>query len=346
VKQYSFGIFGTGLIAGFHAKAINTLANACVRGFCSVSSNRADELAKEYDCKAYPDYQTMLDDPEIDIIAIATASGFHLEPCVAAAEAGKHVICEKPLEVSLERIDAMIAAHQKAGTLLGGIFQGRYTDAMAPLRKAIAEERFGRVSYAGAYVPWWRPDTYYDGSWHGTWKLDGGGALINQSIHAIDMLCDLMPPVKSVFAYSDAIAHPQIETEDTSVAVLRFGGGAMGVIYGTTASWPGQLKRFEITGDKGTAIYLEDSFSMWQFADERPEDEQIRKQFAHTDSAGGASDPGAINFTNHARNFAAFLDALESQQKFPLDGAEARKAVELVLALYQSSKENRPINLA
>lgn len=345
MKTYNFGIFGTGLIAGFHAKAINSLANARVRGFCSVSSDRAGELAQEYDCQAYADYDAMLADPEIDIIAIATASGFHLEPTVAAAEAGKHVICEKPMEVSLDRIDAMIAAHQKAGTQLAGIFQNRFTDAMAPLRKAITEGRFGRISYAGAYVPWWRPDTYYDGSWHGTWKLDGGGALINQSIHAIDMLCDLMPPIQSVFAYTDAIAHPQIETEDTGVAVLRFSNGAMGVIYGTTASWPGQLKRFEITGDKGTAIYLEDSFTVWQFADERPEDEQIRKQFGHTDSAGGAADPGAINFENHARNFAAFLEALESRQQFALDGAEARKAVELVLAIYQSSKENKPIKL-
>ena len=346
MKTHSLGIIGTGLIAGFHARAIQDLPDARVHGFCSVSSGRAAELATEYDCKVYPDYQAMLADPDIDVVTIATASGFHLEPAVAAAQAGKHVICEKPLEVSLERIDAMIAAHEKAGTRLGGIFQNRFTDAMPPLRQAIEQGRFGDLSYAGAYVPWWRPDDYYDGSWHGTWKLDGGGALINQSIHAIDMLCDLMGPVESVSAYTAAIAHPQIETEDTGVAVLRFANGAVGVIYGTTASWPGQLKRVEITGSKGTVIYLEDSFTMWQFAEERDEDAEIRRKFGGTDSLGGSSDPGAIKHDNHTRNFAAFLKALDTGEKLALDGTEARKSVALVLAIYQSSRENRPITLS
>ena len=346
MTTHNFGIIGTGLIAPFHALAIDHVLNARVHGFCSMRSDRAAELAKLYKCKTYRDYHAMLADPEIDIVTIATASGLHMEPAIAAAQAGKHVICEKPLEVSLERIDAMIDAHRKAGTRLGGIFQNRFTRAMTPLRDAIEQNRFGEISYAGAYVPWWRPDEYYQDSWHGTHKLDGGGALINQSIHAIDMLCDLMPPVQSVAAYTATIAHPQIETEDTGVAILRFTNGALGVIYGTTASWPGQLKRFEITGSKGTAIYLEDSFSLWQFDDEKPEDEKIRHDFAATDSLGGAADPGAITYHNHARNFAAFVKSLDNDTKLLLDGAEARKAVRLILAIYQSSQENRPIALA
>ncbi|MFQ6035917.1 MAG: Gfo/Idh/MocA family protein, partial [Sedimentisphaerales bacterium] len=196
------------------------------------------------------------------------------------------------------------------------------------------------------YVPWWRTDEYYKDSWHGTWKLDGGGALMNQSIHMVDMLCDLMPPVESVHAFTATLGHPQIETEDTAVAVLRFTSGALGIIYGTTASYPGQFKRFEITGTKGTVVYLEDSFTVWQFAEEKPEDEQIRKQFGQVKGLGGVADPAAITHELHARNFKAFIDALESDKDFPLTGTEARKAVELILAIYKAAKEQREIKLS
>src|SRR3972149_8765724 len=215
---------------------------------------------------------------EINVVPTATPSGFHLEPAVAAAEAGKHVICEKPLEITLDRIDAMIAAHEKAGTRLGGIFPYRFNDSQEVLREAIKSGRFGIISYAGIYVPWWRTDKYYKDSWHGTWKLDGGGAMMNQSIHMVDMLCDVMPPIESLRAYTATVGH-DIETEDTAVAILRYTNGALGVIYGTTASYPGQFRRFEITGTKGTVIQVENSFAVWQFADEKPQDEEIRAKF-------------------------------------------------------------------
>ncbi|MBD3320386.1 MAG: gfo/Idh/MocA family oxidoreductase, partial [Chitinivibrionales bacterium] len=193
------------------------------------------------------------------------------------------------------------------------------------------------------YVPWWRSDEYYANSWHGTWELDGGGALMNQSCHMIDMLCDLMPPVESVMAYADKKGHPQIEAEDTAAAILRFRGGPLGIIYGTSASFPGQFKRFEITGTRGTVIYLEDCFTVWQFADERPEDETVRDQFGQVDGLGSVDDPAAIKHTNHTRNFQAFIDAIESGKNFVLNGQEARRAVELILAIYQSAKERREI---
>jgi predicted dehydrogenase len=287
----------------------------------------------------------MVKSEEIDIITIATPSGFHAEPTIAAAGEGKHVICEKPLEITLERIDVMIEAHEKAGTRLGGIFPYRFNDMMAPLREAINSGRFGVITYAGIYVPWFRTEEYYKDSWHGTWKLDGGGALMNQSIHMVDMLCDVMPPIESLQAFTATLGH-EMEAEDTAVAVLRYTNGALGMIYGTTASYPGQFRRFEITGTKGTVINIENSITVWQFADEKPEDAEVLKKFGQIEGGGGVADPAAITHENHTRNFKAFINALEAGEEFWIGGTEARKAVEVILAIYKSAKEQKLVKLA
>ncbi len=346
MKTWNFGIIGAGLIAGFHAKAIADIPNAKLIGVCGKSQGKAEKLAGQYNCKAYGDYHDLLADGELDIVTIATPSGLHAEPVIAAAEAGKHAICEKPLEISLDRIDAMAEAHNKAGTVLGGIFQYRFNEAVKILKEAIDTGRFGKITFAGAYVPWWRAPEYYKDSWHGTLKLDGGGALMNQSIHAIDLLCYLMPPVENVAAFTDNICHTQIETEDTAVAILRFQNNALGSIYGTTASWPGQLKRIEITGTKGTVVYLEDSFVVWQFDQEQPGDAQIRERFSKAQSKGGSADPSDIPYTNHKLNIQAFIDALDGKQTFELTATEARKSVELILAIYQSAKAQKLIQIS
>jgi len=344
MKTWNFGVVGAGLIADFHARAIGDIPNAKFVACCDSVMDRATALAEKYGARAFGSYEEMLGSDDIDIVTIATPSGVHMEPTIAAAQAGKHVICEKPLEVTLERIDAMIEAHEKAGTRLGGIFPYRFNDLMVPLRDAIQSGRFGTITYAGIYVPWWRTDEYYKDSWHGTWKLDGGGALMNQSIHMIDMLCDLMPPIESVQAYTAALGH-DIEAEDTAAAVLRYANGALGIIYGTTASYPGQYRRFEITGTRGTAINVENSITLWQFADERPEDKGIRERFLKIEGGGGVADPAAITHENHTRNFKAFLEALEKGEDFWIDGPEARKAVEVIRAIYQSAREGGPVKI-
>jgi UDP-N-acetyl-2-amino-2-deoxyglucuronate dehydrogenase len=344
MRTWNFGVVGAGLIADFHARAIRDIPNARFVACCDTVAPKAEALAAQYGTKAYRSYEEMVKNDDIDIVTIATPSGLHMEPTVAAAEAGKHVICEKPLEITLERIDAMIAAHEKAGTRLGGIFPYRFNDLMTPLREAINSGRFGTITCASVYVPWWRTDAYYEGSWHGTWKLDGGGALMNQSIHMIDMLCDLMGPIESVQAYTATLGHT-MEAEDTATAVVRYSSGALGMIYGTTASYPGQFRRFEITGTGGTVINVENSITVWQFADERAEDEQIRRQFTTIQGGGGVADPAAITHENHTRNFQAFLDALEKDEDFWISGPEARRAVEVILAIYQSAKEHRLIKL-
>ncbi len=344
MKTWNFGVVGAGLIADFHARAIRDIPNAKFVACCDTNVPRAEALAAKYGARAYGSYEEMLKADDIDIVTIATPSGLHMEPTVAAAQAGKHVICEKPVEITLERIDKMIQAHEKAGTRLGGIFPYRFNDMMVPLREAIHSGRFGTITCASVYVPWWRTDAYYQDSWHGTWKLDGGGALMNQSIHMIDMLCDLMPPIESVQAYTATLGH-KVEAEDTAAAAVRYTNGALGLIYGTTASYPGQFRRFEITGTKGTVINVENSITVWQFADERPEDAEVRSRFMKIEGGGGVADPAAITHENHTRNFRAFLESLETGKDFWISGPEARKAVEVILAIYRSAKDGKLIKL-
>ena len=345
MKMWNFGIVGAGLIADFHARALGDVADAKLVGFYDLAGDKAAELAEKYSVEAFGSLEDMLADERIDAVTIATPSGAHKEAAVAAAKAGKHVLCEKPLDVTLERVDAMIDAHEKSGTVLGGIFQNRFNECMVPLREAIEGGRFGTITYVGVYVPWYRADEYYDGSWHGTWKLDGGGALMNQSIHVIDMLCDLLGKPESVQAYMEHRGHPQIEAEDTATAVMRFASGTLGVVYGTTSEYPGRFKRFEIAGTKGTVVYLEDSFETWEFAEETSEDEQIRERFGKVQGGGGVSDPAAISHGNHALNIEAFIDAIEGKGGMCVSGQEAKKAVEVILAIYKSAMEGRLVNL-
>jgi predicted dehydrogenase len=333
MNTWNFGIVGAGLIADFHAKAIADIDNAQVVGFCDGGSGRAAQLAQKYGGSVFKDYQDLITSDSTNIIAVATPSGFHLEPTELAARYGKHVICEKPLEVTLDRIDQMIAAHQQSNTYLGGIFPYRYNQSFQVLKNAIEQGRFGKITFAGIEVPWWRNQEYYRDSWHGTWSLDGGGALMNQSIHMVDYLLALMGPVVDVKGFADHLGH-DIEAEDTAVAILRFENQALGTIYGTTASFPGQFRRLQITGTDGTVIQEEDSFKVWEFREELERDREIRAQFGAIHGGGGVSDPAAIPYENHTKNIAAFLKAIEGGTPFEIDGREARKAVALILNIY------------
>jgi predicted dehydrogenase len=340
MRNWNFGIIGAGMIADIHAQAIVSIENAGLIGVCSSDPAKARKLAEKYNCKAFLNYDEMLRSGEIDIVTVATPSGRHMEPAIEAAQHGKHVLCEKPLDISLERIDQMIEAHEKAGTYLGGIFNYRFNDSVALLKVAVEKGRFGTISYASVHVPWWRNEEYYSNSWRGTWKLDGGGALINQSIHMIDMLQYLMGPIHSLQAFTATRGH-SIEVEDTATAIVRFKNGALGGIYGSTASFPGQFRRIEITGTHGTVIQEENNFKVWQFADQTEEDLEILNRFNAIEGGGGVSDPAAIAYQPHQKNIAAFIQSIETGRPFAINGAEARKAVEIVLAIYASAKDEK-----
>lgn len=341
--MHKIGIVGAGAVADLHAQAIAALPNAQLTGCCDGGSGRAKALAAQYGAVAFANYQALIESPEVDVVLIATPSGLHLQPAILAAAQGKPVLCEKPLEITTNRIDEMIAAHDRAGTVLGCIFNYRYDAVVGQIRQALSQERLGKVTYAAVRVPWWRDEAYYAGSWKGTQALDGGGALMNQSIHMVDLLQHLMGPVQSLFAYTDTLAH-DIEVEDTAVVALRFTNGALGQIYGSTAAYPGQPRQLDLMGTKGTIQQVEDSLAVWSFAEPLPEDEAVRSNFGQAGTSG-AADPMAIQYANHARCIAKFLAALETGTPFSVDGREARKSVEILEAVYQSQEEGRSIHL-
>ncbi len=338
MKRWKIGIVGTGLIADFHARAIQSLPNAMLVGFSNIRKEKAEKMAKKYGVKSWDTTGEMLQSDEIEIVMIATPSGAHMEPAIEAARYGKHVLCEKPLEIKLDRIDRMIEAHEKAGTYLGGIFNFRFNETTQIIKEAIDKGRLGVITYAAVYVPWWRTDEYYKG-WHGTWDLDGGGALMNQSIHMIDLLQYLMGPVDSLGAFYSRLGHPQIEAEDTAVSIVQFKNKALGVIYGTTASFPGQFRRLEITGTKGTIVLVENSLHVWHFNEMNVEDTVLLQKYGKIEGGGGVSDPAAISYINHAKNIAAFIEAIEKRIPFEIDGTEARKAVAIILDIYQAAEK-------
>jgi len=342
-----FGVVGCGLISSFHAKAIADVRGAKLTACFDTVATAADRLAAETGCNAYYDLNEMLADPAVDVVTIATPSGAHMEPAVKAARAGKHVIVEKPLEITLARCDRIIQECEKAGVVLSTIFPSRFHDAAQELRKAVDQGRFGRLTVGDAYVKWYRTQAYYDsGAWRGTWELDGGGALMNQAIHNVDLLLWLMGPAAEVSAQTGLLAHERIAVEDVAVATVRFAGGALGVIEASTAIYPGYLKRLEIHGSAGSAMIEEEDIVKWDFAKAKPRDKAIHEKMARRKSGGGgAADPAAIGHHGHAKQFTDVVKAIKSGAKPLVDGPEGRRSVELILAVYKSAETGRAVQL-
>lgn len=350
--QHRIAIIGVGAIAGMHARAIGDLAGVeLVAGSCRTES-KGRQFSEQHGCRWYDDSVTMLEKEAPDVVTICTPSGAHLEPLRACAQRGIHVLCEKPLEITTSRVDEMIQLAQEGEVVLGGIFPSRFNPVVAAVHNATAAGRFGLVAAVSSYVPWWRDDAYYAPQrWQGTMALDGGGAMMNQSIHGVDMLQWIASsrgenPVTEVFAFTAQRGHNQelIEVEDTAVAVMRFADGSLGQLLGATSMYPGSLKRFQIAGRDGMAEILEDELITWQFRTEQETDEEIRARFSTaTKTGGGASDPMAIDYSNHTRNIGAFLDALDGRSELMLDGTEARKSVSIVEAIYESAQSGRVV---
>ena len=340
-KTYGFGIIGGGMIGKFHAEAIGQLPNAKLVAVCDQVQEFADKFGAACGCPGYSDLEEFLSLDDLDIVTIATPSGIHSELAIAAAQHGKHAIVEKPLDVTLEKIDATIAAHDKAGTKLGGVFNYRYNPTAILFKKAADAGRFGKMTFGMAYGPWWRDQEYYDkGGWRGTWDMDGGGAIMNQGIHTVDLLQWLMGPVKSVSAKSATRAHERIEVEDTATAAIEFENGALGSICCTTSMWPGHFRIVEVAGDQGTVAMADEKFFFWQFRDETAEDDIIRKEFLQFPAVSvGASNPSAgLTAEGHRKTFEGFLGALDAGQEPPISGREARKAVAIIRAIYESAQ--------
>lgn len=341
------GIVGCGMIANFHAKAIKDAKGAHLIGVGSRRPEAAAEFAASHDTEGFASIETMIADPRVDAVSICTPSGAHLDPAIAAAEAGKHVIVEKPLEITTERCDQIIKACENAGVRLAVTFQSRFHQSSQLMKKAVDEGRFGKITLGDAYVKWFRTQEYYDsGAWRGTWKLDGGGALMNQAIHSVDLLLWLMGDVAEISAMTATMTHERIEVEDVAIANLKFKNGALGVIEATTTAFPGSLKRIEIGGSHGTAVLEEEDIVQWDFAQETPEDQTIRETMAgKTETGGGAADPSAIGHHGHTLLFEEVVASINENRKSILDGYEGRRSVEVICGIYESAKTGKIVRL-
>lgn len=340
-----FGIIGLGMISEFHAKAIENIKGARLVGGYDPVPSRAEDFARRHSCRSYSSLDDFLHDDDISIVTIATPSGLHLDGAVAAANTKHHVIVEKPLEITPDRCRQIVECCRKNNVRLSGIFPSRYHEASRIIKDAIDKGRFGRIAFADAQIKWYRSQEYYDsGAWRGTWKMDGGGCLMNQGIHAIDLLQWFMGPVEEVTAFAGTLGHERIEVEDTAAAVLRFSNGAIGTIEGTTCAYPGMLKRIEIMGTDGTAILEEESIVKWEFRNPMEGDDDIRERYGSaTSTGGGASDPSAIGFYGHQKLFESFIDAVLSGREPEIDGESASKAVEIICASYESARTGKTI---
>ncbi len=340
MDSIGFGIVGVGVIASFHARAIAEIPGANLAACFDISSDRSAAFAKEYSCISRDTLTHLLSDPAVNTVIICTPSGLHLEPALAAAASGKHLVIEKPLEITTDRCDQIINAAQENNVRLAGIFPSRFSDGALLIRKALDDGRFGRLTVLDASVKWHRSEEYYaQAGWRGTWKLDGGGALMNQSIHAVDLLQWFSGGISEVSAYTATLGHQRLEVEDVAVASVLHISGALGTITGTTASWPGWAKRIEISGTGGSAVLEDDRVTRWDFQESRPEDKGILADIeAGEAGTGGAGDPTAIGFEGHRRQLLDFVQALTESREPLVNGIEARKAVAAITAIYRSAE--------
>lgn len=337
-----FGIIGSGVIARVHAEAIRRMDGSSLHSVFNHHPDRAEKLAADFGAAARSDFAAFLADPELEIVTVCTPSGAHFEPALAALNAGKHVICEKPLEVTTERVDTLSAAASAANRMLASVLNRRFTPAMEAFRQAASAGRFGRLTSASCYVKWHRDQAYYDSAaWRGTWDLDGGGALMNQAIHAIDALIHLAGPVRAVRADTACLAHEGIEVEDIGVALLEFENGARGVIEGSTCCWSkdGHPVRIQLCGTEGSVFLADETFEAWDFKQETPDDAEVRARLMKSTGSGlGANNPAAIGCLQHQRNFEEIVAAIREGREPATSAAEARKAIAVIEAVYQSAR--------
>lgn len=334
------GIVGTGAIALKHAQAIEELDGATLLGLFNPNPQSAETARSRFSAPVFTDMEEFLGIDGLDIVCICTPSGMHLEPGLAAAQAGKHLMVEKPLEINTARADKLIEAAAQNGVELAVIFQNRFSPDYQKLKAAVETGVFGRLLMGNAYVNWFRNSAYYSTStWKGTLKADGGGALINQGIHTIDLLLDLMGDVKSVYGQVQTTLYP-IEGEDLGAALVNFQNGALGNITSATALYPGYPERIEVFGTEGSAILEGGRLIAWNVRNQPPLELGVGQV-----QGSGSSDPNAIGIQLHLDQWRLFLDSLNSKQEVVVDGYTARKSVELICAIYESSRRGERLTL-
>ncbi len=332
-----FGLIGCGRVAPRHADSIAQSAAAELVAVADVRASRAARFAAQYRAEAYTDYRRLLDRADVDIVSICTPSGLHADMAVAALQAGKHVVLEKPMALSLADADRVIRAAAQGARKLCVVLQNRYNPPMQELKQVVDSGRLGRLLLGNATVRWYRPQEYYEDEWHGTWAMDGG-ALMNQSIHHIDALQWLLGAPESVFAYTATLAH-RMEAEDTGVAVIRFRSGALGLIEGSTITYPENLEgSVAVFGERGSLKVGGTALNrkvIWKIEGEL----EHEKEWLTRDQL----DPASVYGTSHGAVIGDMIAAVSDDRPPRTDGYEARKSVALVLAVYEAARNGTPV---
>lgn len=334
-----FAIVGCGVISPIHALSLQELPAAKLVAVCDIIPQKAEALANRYGADAYGDYEAMFKRDDIDVVLVLTPSGLHAPVGIAAAQAGKHVIVEKPIDVRLDKAQALVDACRTAGVVLSCISQHRFDPAIQALKAAVDEGRLGQLNFGGSHTKWYRAQEYYDsGDWRGTWALDGGGALINQSIHYVDLLTYIMGPVAELHGYCASRAHERIEVEDLAVASLKFTSGALGVLEGSTLAYPGFFARLDVNGGLGSVVIENDQVKDWLFRSGEPCPVPVEP----VGFIGGTSSKN-IWHHSHKRQIADVIEAIATGRPPLVTGEEGMRALAIVLGVYKSARTGQTI---
>lgn len=343
-KKLGYGIVGCGVIAPFHLEGIAKTPETKLVAVCDFDSAKAKTTAEKWKVDYYTDFAEMLKRDDLDIISICTPTSLHPEQAIMAARAGKHVMTEKPMAINLEDADRMIAECRKQKVKLGCIFQRRVTEPFLSIKKALNDKELGKVLIGDIYLKYYRSQAYYDSAdWRGTWEFDGGGALMNQGIHMIDLLQWYMGDIEEVSAYTGTLAR-KIEVEDTAVAILKFRNGALGILEGTTTVFPSIPHRLEIHGEKGSIMVEGEGVKRWSTigSDGKPAD-KVTDDKTKTDQV--ITNPTDIAKYGHMLQIQDMVKAVLENREPSVQGDEGRKALEIILAIYESSKTGKAVRL-
>jgi len=333
------GIAGCGMISNFHAYALNMANGTILAGACSRSDASAERFCAAYHVPKFESYAQMLASPDIDAVSLCTPSGDHCRQILQALDAGKHVVVEKPMCITLEECDQVIRRADETGLTVCVISQHRFSDGIQEIKRAIDAGALGKIYSAQLTMHYFRPQEYYDSAqWRGTWALDGGGVLMNQGIHGVDMLCYLLGPARSVTGFISTSGR-DIEVEDTAAGAVRFESGVIGTIDATTCCAPGYPQRIVINCEKGRIATQDDFIVEWTL----PTPCQI--QVGASTGGSGSGDPRGIYMENHVRQFQNFADSVLTGTPLNSDAREGKLPLEIILGIYRSSREESMVSI-
>ena len=349
--ETGFAVIGLGM-GKHHCRAIHSAPQATLVAVCDIDEERLQGTAEEYGCVATTNLADVLTNDDVDVVNVATPSGLHTEIGLQVVAAGKHLIVEKPADITAPRIAELIAAVDAAGVKAAGIFQSRLDPLNIEIRNAVQGGRLGRLIGVHGHLPWYRKQTYYEGahgSWKGTWAMDGGGSLMNQGVHTVDLLQWVAGRVTSVMGMFGVFNH-EIEAEDQSVALLRFESGALGTLYTTTCAYPGHNQRITIYGSEGSFMKTEGVLESWKLlADEEgTEEADMLGRFGakQAEKGSGAADPMAVSFDGHTQIIIDMVEAVQQDREPMISLHSAMHAVEIINAVYESGRSGREVTIS